>query len=49
MSASYITSLPFLGALCGLAAVNALIMVVRRLYFSPIAHIPGPKLAAATF
>lgn len=36
------------GLLFGLGLLYAAQLGVRRLYFSPISHIPGPRLAALT-
>lgn len=37
------------GALLGFLLLHSLWLGVWRLYFSPISHIPGPKLAALTW
>ena len=39
----------FLATAIGLTALYLAATAVYRLYFSPIAHFPGPRLAALTF
>jgi hypothetical protein len=47
----FVSSLSYaqLGVIVGLLAAYTIYGAVWRLYFSPISHIPGPKLAALTW
>lgn len=38
-----------IGTVCALAALYAVLRVAYRLWLHPLAHFPGPKLAASTF
>jgi cytochrome P450 len=44
-----ICSLSILQAAMLIGITYCVVLVIRRLYFNPISHFPGPKLAIATF
>lgn len=46
--AASLTWVQIFTALLGLWLAYAVVLAVQRLYLSPIAHIPGPRLAAFT-